>query len=69
METFLGYYGLEENTTYFDELEKNYSNVIYKDADGNTLWDPTANNYHIPIMATDQKELQHMLIPDILQKN
>lgn len=54
METFLGYYGLEENTTYFDELEKNYSNVIYKDADGNTLWDPTANNYHIPIMATDQ---------------
>ena len=54
METFLGYYGLEENTTYFDELEKNYSNVIYKDADGNTLWDPAANNYHIPIMATDQ---------------
>ena len=54
METFLGYYGLEENTTYFDELENNYSNVIYKDADGNTLWDPAANNYHIPIMATDQ---------------
>ena len=54
METFLGYYGLEENTTYFDELEKNYSNVIYKDADGNTLWDPAANDYHIPIMATDQ---------------
>ena len=54
METFLGYYGLEENTTYFDELEKNYSNVIYKDADGNTLWDPATNDYHIPIMATDQ---------------
>lgn len=53
LETFLGYYGLEQTTTYFDNLKNEYSNLTLKDENGNTIWDPAANNYHIPVMATD----------------
>ena len=55
MEKFLASYGLEQTTTYFDELHKNYSNITYTDENGKEIWKPGQNGIEdeIPVMYTD----------------
>lgn len=60
MDKFLKAYGLEQTTTYFDQLEK-YLNTTYTDEDGNDIWpndktkrDNDGNVIEVPILGTDE---------------
>ena len=53
LEKFLAGFGLEQTTTYFDELSKYTENPIISD-DGKVMYDPAKHEGQVPYMYTDE---------------